>query len=124
MINKTLSDHFNQTTTQQYTITKEGFLDLITFNATTLAREYTQETRENESKEENYLTNKIKTIQAQLDSKATYGPITYRQWKYTNSLQNKLEKTKKQFKDLKKQKFQTTYLENLRSELLNPKKNL
>ena len=59
MIDKTLSDHYIQTTkdaplpTQQYTITEEELLDLITFNAITLAREYTQETKENEIKEEN-----------------------------------------------------------------------
>ena len=31
-------------------------------------------------------------------------------------------KTKKLFKDLQKQKIQTAYLENLRSEILNPQK--
>ena len=93
MIDKTLSDHYIQTTKdahlpiQQHTITKEELPDLIIFNATTLARENTQKTKKNLSKDEKYLTNEIKTIQAQLDSKATHGPITYRQWKYTNSLQ-------------------------------------
>ena len=70
MIDQTLHTHHTNhahnipSNISQYTIPEEELLDLITFNATTLAREHTQEAKAIESSEEKYLKNEIKPIEA------------------------------------------------------------
>merc|ERR1711954_383801 len=68
----------------------ENVLDLILFNTSTIATQHLKEAKDTHHANINYLTIKIKTIEAQLDSILFERPMTKAQTNYNNKLHNKL----------------------------------
>merc|ERR1711954_608896 len=93
-----VNDMISETLSSRPDTRAENLLDLVLFNTSTIATQHLKEAKDTHHTNIKYLTTKIKTIEAQLDSILFVHPMTKAQTNYHNKLQNKLTDLKQQLK--------------------------